>query len=177
MIDKFSTLNGAKYFSSGKLQNYLVFITAKKYINNFSGTTKIDSWNSNGMSEENIANKTKSDSNFASIFVDHHVLQDLVTTFTTRFYNFNGHCLINNNISIIKKVVNLYISYVLNPWLRNLNTDFTLQNSLFRSLKLTKNANPDKYKYSGFSIGFDCRLEFTFIYGNMGRMSLLLELI
>ena len=168
MIDKFSSLNGAKYFSSGKLQNYLVFITTKKYINNFSGTTKIDSWNSNGMSEENIANVTKSDSNFASIFVDHHVLQDK---------NFNGHCLINNNISIIKKVVNLYISYVLNPWLRNLNTDFTLQNSLFRSLKLTKNADPDKYKYSGFSIGFDSRLEFTFIYGNMGRMSLRLELI
>ena len=29
MIDKFSILNGAKYFSSGIFQNYLVFIPAK----------------------------------------------------------------------------------------------------------------------------------------------------
>ena len=35
----------------------------------------------------------------------------------------------NNNISITKKVVNLYIyiSYTLSPWLRDLNTDFILK--------------------------------------------------
>ena len=32
LINKFSILNGAKYFYSGIFQNYLVFITAKKYI-------------------------------------------------------------------------------------------------------------------------------------------------
>ena len=32
--------------------------------------------------------------------------------------NFNGHCLINNNVSIPKKVINLYISYKLNPQLK-----------------------------------------------------------
>ena len=46
------------------------------------------------MSEENIENITKSDSNCAPFFVDHHVLSDT---------NFNRHCLINNNISIPKK--------------------------------------------------------------------------
>ena len=30
LINKFSILNGAKYFSSGIFQNYLVFIPAKK---------------------------------------------------------------------------------------------------------------------------------------------------
>ena len=35
-----------------------------------------DSSKSNGMSEENIQNITKSDSNFAPTFVDHHVLPD-----------------------------------------------------------------------------------------------------
>ena len=39
---------------SAIFQNYLVFILAAKYIKYFSGTTKIDSWKSNGMSEENI---------------------------------------------------------------------------------------------------------------------------
>ena len=86
----------------------------------------MDSWKSNGMSEENIENITKSDSNFAPTFVDHHLLPDI---------NFNGHCLINN-ISIPKKVIKLYISYTLNPLLRNLNTDFTLGNCLFGFVKI-----------------------------------------
>ena len=42
LINKFSNLNGAKYFSIGIFQSYLVFIPAKKYIKYFSGTTRID---------------------------------------------------------------------------------------------------------------------------------------
>ena len=91
LINKFSILNGAKYFSSGIFQNYLVFIPTKKYIKYFSGTTRIDSWKFNGMSEENIENITKSVCNFAPVFVDYHVLPGI---------DFNGHCLINDNISI-----------------------------------------------------------------------------
>ena len=37
---------------------------------------------------------------------------------------FDGYCLIKNDISVPKKVINLYISYTLTPWLRNLNTEF-----------------------------------------------------
>ena len=55
--------------------------------------------------------------------------------------NFNGRCLIRNNISIPKKVINLNISYTLSSQLRKLNTDFTLGNCLFGSVKLTKNAD------------------------------------
>ena len=87
------------------------------------------------MSEENIENITKSDSNFAPTFLDHHLSPDI---------NFNGHSLIKNNISIPKKVINLYISYTLGRQIRNLNTDFTLVNCLFGSVKLTKNADLDK---------------------------------
>ena len=53
---------------------------------------------------------TKLGSNFAPTFVDPHVLADL---------NFNRHCLIKNNISIPKKVINLYISYTIGPKLGN----------------------------------------------------------
>ena len=80
-------------------ENYLVFIPPKKYIKCFSGTIRIDSWKSNGISEENTEIITKSDSNFAPTFVDHHLLADI---------NFDGHCLINNNIHIPKKVINIY---------------------------------------------------------------------
>ena len=58
------------------------------------------------MPEEIIENITKSDSNFAPTFVNHHLLPDI---------NFNGDCLINNNIPIPKTVINLHISYILNP--------------------------------------------------------------
>ena len=117
MINKFSIINGTKYFSSGIFQNYLVFIPAEKYIKYFSGITLIDLWKFDEISQENIENLTKSDSNFAPAFVDHHVLPHI---------NFNGHCLIKNNISIPKTVLNLYISYKLNLQLRNWNTEFTL---------------------------------------------------
>ena len=70
MINKFSILNGAKYFSSGIFQNYLVFIPAKKSIKYFSGTSRTNSWKFNKMSEENIENITKSESLFAPTFVD-----------------------------------------------------------------------------------------------------------
>ena len=85
LIDKFNIANGPKYFSSGIFQNYLVFVPAKTYIKNFSDTTRIDSWKSNGVSEEKIENIIKSGSNFATTFVDHSLLPDI---------NFNGHCLI-----------------------------------------------------------------------------------
>ena len=120
------------------------------------------------MSDENIENIAKSDSNFATTFVDHHVLADI---------NFNGHCLINNNISILKNVINLNISYILNPGLRNLRVDFTLKNCLFGFVKLNKNGDPNKYKYSGYGIGFDSRLEFSLANRSMGKMLLFLELI
>ena len=74
--------------------------------------------------KESIEKITKSDSNFAPTFVDHHLLPDI---------NFYGHCLIN-----------IYISYTLNLQLRNLNNDFTLGMCLFGSVKLTKNADLDK---------------------------------
>ena len=72
MIDKFSILNGAKYFSFGILQNYLECIPAIKNIKYFHGTTQIYSWESKRMSEKSTENITKSDSNFAPTFVDHH---------------------------------------------------------------------------------------------------------
>ena len=52
---------------------------------------------------------------------------------------------------------------------KNLNTDFILKNCLFGSVKLTKNTDADKYKYSGYRIGFDSRSKFLFIDGSMGK--------
>ena len=86
MLNKFCIVNGAKYFSSGIFWNYFVVIQAKKHTKYFSGTTWINLW-SNGMSEENIENITKTDSNFAPTFVYHYLLPDV---------NFNEHCFKKN---------------------------------------------------------------------------------
>ena len=63
----------------------------------------------------------------------------------------------------------MYISYKLDTWSKDLNTDFTLDDCLFGVVKLTKNADPDKYKYSGHGRGFDSRSEFSFADGSMGK--------
>ena len=58
---------------------------------------------------------------------------------------------------------------IVGPQLRNLNTDFTLSNCLFGSVKLTKNADLDKYKYTGYDIAFDSCSKFLFTDGNYGK--------
>ena len=74
----------------------------------------------------------------------------------------------NSNDSSLGEV-NSYISYTPDQLLRDLDTDFTLKNCLFVSVKLTKNADLNKYKYSSYSIGFDSRSELLFIDGSYGK--------
>ena len=69
---------------------------------------------------------------------------------------FKGSCLKQEGVTFIpRNVVNLFIVYESNTWSRNLNADFTLKDRLFGAVKLTKNADPEKYSYSGFGIRFD----------------------
>ena len=46
----------------------------------------------------------------------------------------------------LNNIVNLFTIYELDTWSRDLSTDFTLKDFLLGSVKLTKNADPDKYK-------------------------------
>ena len=76
---------------------------------------------------------------------------------------FKGSCLKQNKITFTpRNVVNLFIVYELDRCPQDLNADFTLKDSLFGAVTLTKNADPDKYSYSGYGIGFDSRLLFSF---------------
>ena len=57
-----------------------------------------------------------------------------------------GICLELDSVSFLHDyVVNLYISKELETWSRDLNTYFTLGVCCFGAVKLTKNADPDKY--------------------------------
>ena len=53
-----------------------------------------------------------------------------------------------------RSVVNLYIVNELNIWSRDLSTKYTLGNYFYGTVKLTMNADHDKYGYSGYDIGF-----------------------
>ena len=65
-------------------------------------------------------------------------------------------------------MVNIYIVYELRTSSSNIN-DPTLKNCLFVAVTLTKNADIDKYRYSGYGIGFDRRSSFPFPGGGFGQ--------
>ena len=53
-----------------------------------------------------------------------------------------------------RNVVNVFIVYKLDVWSRDLNAGFTLNDCLLETVKLTTNAEQNKYSYSGYSVGF-----------------------
>ena len=67
-----------------------------------------------------------------------------------------------------KTIANIYIAYELGAYTWNDN-DPTLKNCLFGAVTLTKNADIDKYGYSGYRIGFDKRSSFSFPGGGFGQ--------
>ena len=68
---------------------------------------------------------------------------------------FSGSCLKQDKITYNHgKIVNIYIVYEINKN-GNTSSDPTLENCLFGAVSLTKNANIDRYQYSGYGIGFD----------------------
>ena len=65
-------------------------------------------------------------------------------------------------------IVNVYIVYELGASSSS-DSDPTLKNCLFGAVTLTKNADIDKYRYSGYGIGFDRRSSFPFPGGGFAQ--------
>ena len=66
----------------------------------------------------------------------------------------------NNNKVVSIGVINIYIVYKLDPIASSRGTTFTIQNTLFGAMQITKNADTSKYDYKGYGICFDERSEF-----------------
>ena len=76
---------------------------------------------------------------------------------------FRESCLKQDKITYNhEKIVNIYIVYELDKI--STKTSPTVVNYLFGAVSLTKNADIDKYKYSGYGIGFDRRN--VYLFGN-----------
>ena len=71
------------------------------------------------------------------------------------------------------KVVNIYIVYQILLWPYIQAPDFTLENSLLRAVKLTKNIDTDKYKYFGYVIVFDACGRFSLSDGSRFRKNVI----
>ena len=104
------------------------------------------------MSEENIAPPGTTNGSFVPTWISIYSIPTV---------KFNRDSLQQHSASFIHgNVVNLYISYKLDVWSRDLSTDFRLGNWLFEAVKLTKNVDPDKYGSSAYGFRLDAQSRF-----------------
>ena len=174
MINKYSILNGAKYFSSNGPQNYLIFTSIRKiiFISNESDNTDLwGSIKSTGISQEIIKKPHTSNVDFSPKIIREYKLNSRM--------EFKGIYLRNlQEIYFLhKKVENLYISHKLDTWSKDLNTDFAQGNCLFGAVSLNKNADTCKYKYSSYDINLIHILNFHGQIETRKKNSLFLELL
>ena len=77
---------------------------------------------------------------------------------------FTQSCLKQGKVTFnLRNIEYLFIVYKLPKSSQDLNTVFTLKDCSLWAVKLTKNAEPDKYSYSTYGIGFDSRSVFTIL--------------
>ena len=122
------------------------------------------SWNSKGLSDESIKPPAASDNSVTPL---------LIYCGTKARVLFDGDCLKQNNVTFNNgKIVNIYIVYEIIRIANingNRNSNLTVQNALFGAVSLTKNADVNKYKYSGYGIAFDRTSSFSFPGGGNGQ--------
>ena len=153
------------HFEEDGTQNYLVFQPIVRYFKILPNTNYVLSWRSKGLSAENIKSHTTS----PLTAYDYNLIPTLSYSGTKTKLKFTGSYLKQDQISYTHgKVVNIYIVYELGASGSNCN-DPTLKNCLFGAVTLTKNADIDKYGYSGYGIGFDRRSSFSFPGGGFGQ--------
>ena len=131
-----------------------------RYFKMITNTDYISSWKSKGLSAESIKQPTTSDNSLTPV-LNYYGTETRV--------KFTGSCLKQPKISYNHgKVVNIYIVCELGASSFHSN-DPTSKNCLFSAVTLTKNADTDKYGYSGYGIGFARRGSFSFTGGGYGQ--------
>ena len=121
---------------------------------------RVLSWQSRGLSNESIESLTTSNNSF----------NPKLSYYDTKLrVQFTRSCLRQPIFYVThKKVVNIYIVYELGASSSHIS-DPTLKNCSFGAVTLTKNADIEKYKYSGYGTGFDRRGSFSFLSDGFGQ--------
>ena len=109
-------------------------------------------WKSKGLSDERLDSITAS---------NHKITLELSFYGTKTRVELNGSCLKQGKVTLNHgAIVNIYLVYEISKNY-NISSYPTLENCLFGAVSLTKNADIDQYKYSGYGIGFDRGGEFS----------------
>ena len=150
-----SYLHGKSYFDEDGTQNCYIFQPISKYLKvaYVNNVNYVLSWKSRGLNDIKIE----------SIKTNNYLLNprmDINDTSKIRI-KFNGSFLDRFPPTILHgDTVNIYIVYEITSDYSSINYP-TLENCLFGSVKLTKNADIDNHEYSGYGIGFDRNTSFS----------------
>ena len=160
---------GKSHFEEDDTQNYFVFQPVIRYfkVNSITNTDYISSLKSKGLPAESINPPTTSDNSL---------------TPTLNYYGtktrvkFSGSCLQQSKVSYTHStIINIYIVYELGASGSHNNDPILMILCLFGAVTLTKNANIDKYVYSGCGIGFHRNQVFHFQVVDLVKMYYFLE--
>ena len=153
---------GKNYFENNGTQNYLVFQPIDNYLKFNPKTGLLSERKSKGLSDKIIK---PPDTSLAPApgFKDDG----------KRYFTFAGECLLQDEAkSRYGKIINIYFAYDLQSNL-NYNPDFTLENCLFGGVTVAKNTDVNKYKYSGYGVGFDGKGVFTHPTDSFGNNAII----
>ena len=163
LAKKLSYFHGKNYFDEDGNQNYYIFQPISKYLKlaNVNDINNILSWKSRGLNDVKIES-IKTSNYSLNPCIDTYDMSKIRIKFDGSFLNRFPPTILHGNI------VNIYIVDEITSDYKDINYP-TLENCLFGSVKLTKNSDIEKYRYSGYGIGFDGEASFSF--GNeVGKM-------
>ena len=158
-----SYFHGKSHFEEDGTQNHLVFQPMRRYFKTVGNSDcNILSWKSKGLSDEKINSIKKTDYGL-NPYLDFHDINKIRV-------KFNGDCLKQDHPTLLfhDEIINFYIVYEITDN-SNVSSHQTLENCLFGIVKLTENADFDKYRYSSYGIGFDRKGFFSHPSGGTGR--------
>ena len=150
---------GKSHFEEDVTQNCLVFQPINRYFKVIANSDYVSPWKSKGLSAESIKPPTTSDNS----------LTPALSYYGTKTRVKSTRSCLKPKLSYSHgTIVNIYIVYEQGVSSSH-NDDPTLKNCLFGAVTLTKNADIEKYGYSGSGIGFDRRSSFSFPVGGFGQ--------
>ena len=154
---------GKNYFEEDGKENYYIFQPISKYLKvaYVNDISYVLSWKSSGLNDIKFES-IKTNNYFLNPRIDLYGMSKIRIKYNGGFLNQFP------STSLHGDIVNIYIVYEITSDNNAFNYP-TLENCLFRSVKLTKNADVDKYKYFGYGIGFDRKGFFTHPSGGTGR--------
>ena len=143
---------GKSYFEDDGTQNYFVLQPIYRCFKRIGNSKLISPWKSKRLCVESIKTPAISNNSLSPSLI--YINAKIRIKFCLKQDKFTFHH---------ETVVIIYIVHKINFWPFQQSADSALGNSFFGAVLLTKNAGFEKYKYSGYGIGFDAHRSFFYL--------------